>query len=340
MPITVKLLTKHQSGKAAPAWLRMTPRRSGLWDGCHFVTDPACDRYDWLVVYDDLPVSGSRETLACPAARTILVTNEPASIKLYEPAYTRQFGHVVTSQPEEDLPHPRRHHRASTLLWYYGQKRGHVRDREALLAGLPPKTADLSTVCSSKRQGHTLHRLRHDFTQALKARLPEMDIFGHGVRPVVDKAEALEPYRLHVVFENHYAPRHWTEKLSDAFLAGCLPVYYGCPDAELDFPAESFLRFDPHDLEGTVRLIRNALRDDEYSRRLPAILEARRRVLDEQNLFAVVARLIAAERETGPAPAVSHPLVLRGRHAARLRHPLRALPFLLSRTLRRLRRSL
>lgn len=336
MPITVKLLTKHHGGMA---WLRMTPGRSGLWDGCRFVTDPACDRYDWLVVYDDLPASVPRETLACPSARTILVTNEPASIKLYEPAYTRQFGHVVTSQTAENLPHPRRHHRASTLLWYYGQKPGHIRDRETLLAGLPPKTADLSTVCSSKRQGHTLHRLRYDFTQALKARLPEMEIFGHGVRPVVDKAEALEPYRLHVVFENHHAPRHWTEKLSDAFLAGCLPVYYGCPDAELDFPAESFLRFDPHDLDGTVRLIRNALRDDEYSRRLPAIREARRRVLDEQNLFAVVARLIAAGPETLPAPAPSRPVVLRGRHAARLRHPLRALPFLLSRTLRRLTRS-
>jgi hypothetical protein len=289
------------------------------------------------VVYDDLPASRSREPLACPSARCILVTNEPPSIKLYEPAYTRQFGHVVTSQPAADLPHPRRHHRASTLLWYYGQNRSHLLDREQLLAGLPEKTADLSTVCSSKRQSHTLHRLRYDFTQALRARLPSLEIFGHGVRPVADKVEALAPYRLHLVFENHYAPRHWTEKLSDAFLAGCLPLYHGCPDAERDFPAESFVRIDPHDVEGTARQIEDLIATGAYARRLPAILEARRRVLDTQNLFAVVAGLIAAEPATASSP-VSAPLgprVLLGRRAARLRHPLHAVPFLLRRTLRR-----
>jgi hypothetical protein len=327
---TVKFLTKHHNGLP---WLRMTHARSGRWGDCLFVTDPQCDRYDWLVVYDDLPSSHPREPLACPPAQTILVTNEPPSIKLYEPAYTRQFGHVVTSQPAADLPHPRRHHRASTLLWYYGQKASHLLDREQLLSGLPPKTADLSTVCSSKRQRHTLHRLRYDFTQALKARLPALEIFGHGVRPVVDKVEALAPYRLHLVFENHHAPRHWTEKLSDAFLAGCLPLYHGCPDAELDFPADSFVRFNPHDVEGTARLVEELIATDAYSRRLPAILEARRRVLDEQQLFAVVAGLVAAE-----PPAASRPLpgaVLHGRRSSRLRHPLRAVPFLLSRALRR-----
>ncbi|MBC8012045.1 MAG: glycosyltransferase, partial [Burkholderiales bacterium] len=302
MPITVKFLTKHHGGKNSASWLRMTPGFSGAWGHCRFDLDPALDHYDWLVVYDDLPASRPREPLACPPARTILVTNEPPSIKLYEPAYTRQFGHVLTSQSAADLPHPGRVEHPSTLLWYYGLHRDHRRDLDTLRAGpLPAKTADFSTVCSSKRQGHTLHRLRFDFTQALKKRLPGLEIYGHGVHPVDDKTQALDAYRLHLVFENHYAPAHWTEKLADAYLAGCLPFYHGCPDAERWFPADSLIRIDPRDVEATARRIEAAIAGDEYSRRLPAILEARRRVLEEYNLFAVLARLISA------APADSQP---------------------------------
>ena len=336
MSLTVKLLSKHHAGKNAAGWARLSAGRAGIWGDCRFVFDTACDRYDWLVVYDDLPPAHPREPLACPLGRTLLITNEPPTVKLYEPAYTRQFGHVLTSQSAADLPHPRRIHHPSTLLWYYGLHDGVGRDLDTLRAGpLPAKTADLSTVCSDKRQGHTLHRLRFDFTQALKKHLPALEIYGHGVRPMRDKAEALEPFRLHLVFENHHAPVHWSEKLSDAFLAGCLPLYYGCPDAERWFPADSFIRIDPFDVEGTARRIEAAIAQDEYTRRLPAILEARRRVLEDYNPFAVIARHLAAHPgpETPPVPGA----MLLGRRAIRRRYPLQAIPFLLGRTLRRLR---
>jgi hypothetical protein len=337
-PTIVKFLTKHHGGAQATGWLRMTAGRAGLWGDCRFELDPAATRYDWLAVYDDLPRSHPREPLACPPCRTVLITNEPPSIKLYEPAYTRQFGHVVTSQPAADLAHPGRVQHPSTLLWYYGLQKNHVRDLDTLRGPPPAKTADLSTVCSSKRQGHTLHRLRYDFTQALKARLPALEIYGHGVRPIEDKAEALEPYRYHLVFENHHGPVHWTEKLADAFLAGCLPFYYGCPDAETWFPPESFIRIDPRDVEGSARLISTAIARDEYTRRLPAILEARRRVREDYNLFAVLAGLVA-RHATDPAPTPPAPVTLLDRRSARLRHPFRAVPFLLGRALRRLRRA-
>ena len=63
--------------------------------------------------------------------------------------------------------------------------------------------------------------------------------------------------------------------------------------------------------------IRQAIADREYERRLPAILEARRRVLYDYNLFAVVAREIA-KRHT-PSSAETPPRVLYSRHALRQR---------------------
>jgi hypothetical protein len=66
-----------------------------------------------------------------------------------------------------------------------------------------------------------------------------------------------------------------------------------------------------------VARIRQALDADEYTRRLPAILEARRRVLEEHNLFAVLARIIQA---AGPLQSGTGGLI-RSRRAYWRHHP-------------------
>ena len=51
----------------------------------------------------------------------------------------------------------------------------------------------------------------------------------------------------HIAVENHIAPHHWTEKLSDSFLGYCLPFYIGCPNAADYFPEQSFIGLDIED---------------------------------------------------------------------------------------------
>jgi hypothetical protein len=322
-PIRVKFLCRMDPS----VWRRQLPGGGTAWGPCAFLFDRDARDYDWVVVYNDLPSrAGERfslgeEALACPPAHTVLVTTEPSSIKAYGSRYTAQFGLVLTSQAPWALPHPGRVYSQPALHWIYGLGSGHVVGYDALAAMTPPeKTGMVSTVCSSKRQRHTLHRRRYDFTQAVKARLPELDVFGRGVRPVDDKAEALDPYRYHIAIENQIAPHHWTEKLADAFLGFTLPFYCGCPNAAEYFPEESFIPIDIDDPEGTVAVIRQAIDEGAYERRLPAILEARRRVLEEHNLFAVLAREIA--KRHGPAPAPAAPAVIRSRRLLRRGHPL------------------
>ena len=54
----------------------LPPTRCG--GAYEFVYDPACRDYDWLVVFDELPVKC--EHLFCPREQTILCTWEPVSI--------------------------------------------------------------------------------------------------------------------------------------------------------------------------------------------------------------------------------------------------------------------
>lgn len=309
--LRIKFLGKQKPGADGAGWRKCFPGNTPSWGNCDFIFDRHCRDYDWLVVYDDLPsLAGERhplwvEDLACPPEHTLLITVEPSSIKTYGRYYLRQYRWLLSTQePWATGPHPGRILEQPALIWFYADTspRG---DYDTVANHVPlAKTLDLSTVCSSKRQGHTLHRARYDFTQDLKRRLPFMDIYGHGVRPLVDKADALDPYRYHLAIENSLVPHHWTEKLADAFLGACLPIYYGCPNAEDYFPPESFLRIDVNDLDGATETIQRAIRDNLWEKRLPAILESRRRVLEQYGPIATIVRLVNQRHDPGrPRPA-------------------------------------
>jgi hypothetical protein len=171
-----------------------------VWGGCEFIFDYGSRDYDWLVVYDDLPqVAGERftlwqESLACPRSQTLLITSEPSTIKSYGTRFLAQFGHVLTSQEPWMIRHPGAIFSQPALLWFYG--RTDERGSYETMVERPPvtKTWEISTVCSSKQQTHTLHQARYEFTQKLRLQIPELEVFGHGVRPITDKAEALDDY--------------------------------------------------------------------------------------------------------------------------------------------------
>lgn len=304
------------------AWRRQLPDDSPVWGNCAFVFDPLARDYDWLVVYDRFPsVSGERfslwsEQLACPAENTLFITVEPSSIKSYEPVFLNQFGHVLTGHEDWSIRHPGIIRSQPALRWFYGNGGEHIKTLDQMKAEQPiTKSLGIATVCSSKQQKHTLHQKRYEFTQKLKQAIPELDVFGHGVRPLRDKAEAVDLYRYHIAIENHRCDHHWTEKVSDAFLGWSLPLYYGCTNLKEYFPPDSFVDIDIEDLPATISLIRALLESGEYEKRLPAIVQARDLVLNHYNLFAVVADLV--EGKTRPEPHHPKSTVIHSRHALR-----------------------
>ena len=304
--IRVKFMARgiRRHGASDYLWRRQFPGGGTVWGNCEFILDcDACD-YDWLVVFSEFPPLASerfslwQEQLACPRERTIFITNEPSSVKNYGSHFLSQFGWVITSQEPEVVRHPGAIFKQSGYRWFYGAACKPMLDYDAIAANPPlSKSALISTLCSSKRQKHTLHATRYDFTWRLKQDLPELEIFGRGIRPVDDKSAALDSFRYHLVVENHVGPHHWSEKLSDAFLGLSLPFYHGCPNASDYFPSESFVAINIHDYEGSLAIIRSAIADGLFEKRLPALLEARRRVLDVHQVFPMVAREIEARRD-------------------------------------------
>ena len=162
-----------------------------------------------------------------------------------------------------------------------------------------------------------------DFTRKLKEEIPELEIFGHGVRPMHDKSEALDDYKFHISVENHVYDHHITEKLPDVFLGYALPFYHGAPNASNYFPRESFIPIDINDYSRTRDIVKSHLANNEYEDRLPYIIEARRRVLEKENLFAILADKIMEQEKNITSTTLGK--TIKNRSTMRITNPLAGL---------------
>ena len=277
-----------------------------------FVYDPACADYDWLVVFDEMPVRC--EVLRCPRERTILCTWEPFSIKSYSKTYTRQFGHLLTNRPPEAEGHPGYYLGRGYFPWFVHDvpKIGSVVDKPGVL----------SAVCSAKQMKHTQHHARFELVNQLARAIPEMDWYGKSVKPLERKEDALVPCKYHVAIENHIAPHHWSEKFADAILCECLPFYAGDPALTEIFPVECFIPIPIDDPAEAVRIVKTAIASGEYEKRRAAILEAKRLILEKYNFWHQVIGVIESSKPS-QLPKPSKPLLVYARKELR-KHSLSA----------------
>ena len=341
--IIIKFMARGISkGGNADHYSRQLPGNASRWGNCRFVFDVDACEYDWLAVYHDLPrlppSTFSEERLRCPPEKTVLITTEPSSITVYGTDYLRQYGMVITSQEPWVISHPHPIFTQPGLIWFYGFpfSEGPIRTYDDMKAMTPlVKTRPISTVCSDRQGRLTLHSRRFEFTRKLKAALPELDVFGHGVTPMSDKAVAVDPYQYHIAIENHIYPHHLTEKMPDSFLGYAVPFYHGCPNAADYFPADSFIQIDITDFPKSLDIIRSTLANNEYQDRLPSVIEARRRVLDEYNLFAVLDREISRNK---PLSSRNNGRIM-NRQTIRIKRPLAGLCSLAEKALIKTRHS-
>jgi hypothetical protein len=299
-PIKIKLLTRGSKAKNESRFARQLSGSDRVFGRCQFTFNALDDDYDWLVILDDISrhIPDGIEILKCPRENTIFVTTEPSSITKYGKAFAAQFQYVITNQNEKALPHPNAMRSQTGNAWFYGKTLD-----EILSVKEPSKMKKISTVCSNKRQGHTVHRQRYDFTAIMEERIPELERFGRGFKWIETKAEAIDDYEFHVAIENQYAPHVWTEKLADTYLGFAVPIYYGCPNIAEYFPEDSYILIDIYDVEGSIEKIKQIISTPgEYERRLPAVKEARRRVIEEYNLLAMIDKIVTEHQNDPKSP--------------------------------------
>jgi hypothetical protein len=280
---------------------RQTPGHRGQWEDHQYLFQPGETPVDAWVVYDNL-----RQPLkqTCPTANTLLITGEPASVRQYRPHFTRQFARIWTAQPRVRHPHVTR--RNECQHWHYAMRPSHSHGQplgfDQLVALEPPQKPKLMSVVCSNKAITPDQRQRLAFVEQLREQFGSaIDFFGRGFTDLEDKADAIWPYRYHIVLENDHTECFMTEKISDAFLGWSYPIYFGGSEAHHRFPLGSFSAIDIYRPKQAIEIIRTVLTDDTYEQSLQLIAEARHAVLYKHNLFAMLTAFWREHLSRGPA---------------------------------------
>jgi hypothetical protein len=283
-----------------PDLLRQTPGGTGVWGETRFTLDPV-ERCDYLIALNHLP---SPLTVEVPPDNIWCIAQEPpVPTNRWIEKGLPHYGRLLTQDPR--LRGPKVMHTHGALPWHVG--RGY--DQLMREPG-PAKTRDLSWITSNLGV-LAGHRRRLAFLARLRQAGVPFDLWGRGFTPVADKWDGLAPYRYAIAIENHAAADYWTEKVADCFLAGTMPLYFGASNLADYFPAESFVWIDIDDPR-SPQFVAEVIASDRAERHRDAVSEARRRVLEEHQLFPFVAKRIAADQRSGaaaPARRVSLPAV-------------------------------
>lgn len=270
-----------------PNSLRQTPEGKGVWDGVCFTTDDV-EECDLLVVLNNCMKHAVQ--VRCPTGRVWAIMQEPYvkgvddwMVEGHE-AFDRVYTNFLpSSDPKYIASQP-------VCQWQINRTFD-----ELTTCAMPEKNRHLSWIVGNIRDLPG-HMKRLPFLNALQSdKNLDIDLYGRAVRQIDDKWDGLAPYRYSIAAENSVCANYWTEKIADCFLTWTVPFYHGCSNLEGYFPVDSFIRIDINKPDEAIAIIKKVLREDDWSRRLPALEEARRRILYDYQIFPMLAKLIKAE---------------------------------------------
>ena len=271
-------------------WKRQLPLGNSIFNGVEFFVP--VEGANIIFVFNGLPTT---KISLQPHQLIVFIASEPEFLKKYNTKFLDQFDAVITS--DRGTSHPLSLFTNSCAPWHVGSMAagGILLDNPMTFDDFelyqPGKTKLLSVVTSDK--AFTVgHRARLAFVARLKEELgDQVDVFGRGLVDFPDKLDVLEKYRYHIAIENCAVRDYWTEKLADSYLTLTFPIYFGCPNINEYFPELSLEKINIFESDLAFEIIRNLISSDVAEQRRDHLLEARRRVMHEHNIFALMARI-------------------------------------------------
>lgn len=180
--------------------------------------------------------------------------------------------------------------------FYYNNNEWHLsKTYNELCLYHPEKTMGdkISTILSDKYcdPGHIK---RVDFTKFLDAKNIHIDVYGNNKflyknyqksLPYHQKDEGIFPYKYTFNVENQSIKNYYTEKLIDGILGECLVFYHGCENIKDLFDEDVFVYLELIDFEHDLMIIKRAIQENWWEKRIEKIRKAKKIILEERNFF-------------------------------------------------------
>ena len=279
-----------------PLWRQFPVKDNFVIGNCEFTFDEN-DEYDYWVAFTNV---WKPQEVKVPKERRIFFYGEAPFILKYTKAFLSQFGHVYGCDPAYVKNGVIEKRNVSLFPWMVGisqDKDGDWSKNALYFNELEVLNIDqpLNKACliSSNKVGTKGHNDRVRFVdRLLKDGVDFIDVYGNGYKPFGDKLELYKKYKYAVVIENGKCPDYWTEKIADVFLTGVYPFYHGCPNINEYFDKNSMTLVDINNYEETLKTIKSLIDSDVHSTSKQALRMAKKRVMNDYNLFEIMAREI------------------------------------------------
>lgn len=304
----IGMLSSYRGLNQQRDWLwKQTPQPFGIWQNVQILA--TAEQPDFLLLYQfDFPSvpdpppwwklwqKKPRTAGFDIASRSRGVSKEGIIYLLREPpleeiAHKNRANYTMAvkycgyvSGPDDFAPIPD----YMPAIWYLSNS-----FRELQEMDVPEKVGRCSWITSGIARTAS-HRQRLAFLQLLKQSEINCDLFGRGLPDwagglgsLNNKWHGMAPYHYNLAIEN-YTGNQWyvSEKLWDALLAWCLPIYYGGEAADKLLPPGSFLRLPSLDEKGIAYIKEVIANEDAWHTAKTAIAEARQIILHKLNLLA------------------------------------------------------
>jgi hypothetical protein len=160
---------------------------------------------------------------------------------------------------------------------------------------LPNKSKNICCILSDKEMcdGHTL---RKKFTKEFLSK-SDLELYGevnfrtHQL-PDNDKFSTLKDYKYCLGFDNQDTiDNFFGTQFTDALLAECCPIFWCGTDLSKHFPEGSFIQIDIRK-EGEIERVLELLKNDDFEKRIPAIKEAKRLLLNKYNVWPTIKSIV------------------------------------------------
>ncbi|RAX55307.1 hypothetical protein CCY99_00990 [Helicobacter sp. 16-1353] len=166
---------------------------------------------------------------------------------------------------------------------------------------IPRKIKEISCIASFDKKAFAGHLDRMKFVKALQnSHLGDkIDFYGNKTpNELAEKKDGILPYKYTIAIENNAQSDYFSEKIMDAYLGYAMPIYFGAGNIERYFPKNSFIKIDIYNVEDSIKRLENLLESNFYEEHFGAILEARRRVLEDYSMLESMGKEILKDYKT------------------------------------------
>lgn len=160
-----------------------------------------------------------------------------------------------------------RHMRIPNYALVYNHIGRHLKELTERSRGFSPSRSKRQKFCAFIQRKPVRHR--EDFVKRLM-RYKQVDCAGQSLRNTRPpeahfrwlkfrgaKLKLLEDYMLCICFENGQGNGYVTEKITDAFMAGCIPIYWGDQGVVRDFNPKAFINANGRTFDDVVQEVAN-----------------------------------------------------------------------------------